>query len=890
MKKIFSILLIMMFSLTLIGCTEEEPTPTTEPVVDCDVTPEHADCEEIILDVTEITVTSEARNIFEVGDDVPDFTTWFEIENSILGTIEVTNELIMTTAVTDSDRFSEAGTYQVIVTYIDSDNATYSEIVTVIVNERTVSTEEWKVENYMETTLGFQSGGDSNMQITYEFEGDIPTLVVDVRKATDTDWHTLIGYTGLEFEVGNTYTYTFTAKTEVENGRDMGVSFENSNHARLSFDVFSLTSEYQTFTGSFSSTGTSSGNVLNFFLGDITNDELGKIIFSEIRIVESTTIITGTDNEGLEVWTPVDLTDMETYVFNLMQNMTIEEKIGQMIQAERQYVSPTDIKNYNLGSVLNGGGSIPGDNIEDWYQMYLLFQLGAEESSSGIPIIFGTDSVHGNNNLLNSTIFPHNIGLGAANDPDLMRRIGEVVAVETRLTGISWTFAPAVSIAQDVRWGRTYESLSENAALVSSLTGPYIEGLQAFGVSATAKHYLGDGGTIGGTDQGDVQLSEAELRALHLQPYYDAIEAEVDTIMASYNSIYGDKMHGNYYWLQTVLKDEMGFEGFVIGDWEAVHQLPGSFYDQVVSSVNAGVDMLMEPDDWKDAYNHILTAYNNGDITEARINDAVERILKIKYKNGLFTEDIFRYKPEMHASDANLAVAREAVRKSLVLLQNNNNSLPLQKTEKIFITGPGADDLGLLLGGWSLGWQGAVDPNDPLDTGFARYRKDARVTTIYDGFYEALLGETGELVGSIEEADTVIVVLAETPYAEYYGDDSSLDIINGRNAHPGNALAISQAQTAKAQGKNVVGILLSGRPLLIEDILVHFDSFVAAWLPGSEAGHGIADVLLGDYDFTGKSAFVWHRDSSTFGENSNSIDYDPNDYLFPYGHGLTYND
>ncbi len=447
---------------------------------------------------------------------------------------------------------------------------------------------------------------------------------------------------------------------------------------------------------------------------------------------------------------------------------------------------------------------------------------------------------------------------------------------------------PAVSIAQDARWGRTYESLSENTAIVSNLTGPFITGLQNAGLSACAKHFIADGGTNNGSDQGNALLTEQEVRDIHLPPYIDAINADVDTIMISYSSINGDKMHGSEYWIQTVLKDELGFEGFIISDYDAIHQLPGNHYDQVVDSVNAGVDMLMEPHDWKAAYDDILAGYNNGDISEERINDAVRRILTVKYKRGLFTEEIFRYQPELHADASHLEIAREAVRKSLVLLKNDNQSLPLAKTEKIAIIGPGADDFGLMFGGWSLGWQGAVDPANSFEAGFAQYRKEARSTTIYEGFEAALENFSGTLVDTIAEADTVIVVLAENPYAEYHGDDSDLGITSGRNAHSGNAAAIQQAIDAKAQGKNVVGILLSGRPMLIDDILPHFDSFIAAWLPGSEGGNGIADVVFGDYDFTGKTPFVWHYDSSTFGENSNSDSYDPNDFLFPFGYGLEY--
>jgi beta-glucosidase len=865
MKKLFTVVLLVLMIFGITACTGQTPTETTE-----------------------ITVTEQATNVLYLGDDAPDFTTWFEIDNSIEGNVPVLESMITTTLVITDGKISALGDYEVIITYIDSKSGSHSEIIDITVIEY-VESVDFTWDTYMTTPLVRTSIGATNMTMNSEMEGNIPVLKVNVTKATDTDWNTLFGYERFNFVSGYRYTFTITAKTNVTGGRDIGVAFERNDQSRIAQRRLSLTSEYQTFTGYMISDGNFDNGKFNIFLGNVTASKLGEIIFKEIKIVESFEIITEFDNPGSSVWTAPDLTNMDAYVDHLMASMTIEEKIGQMIQGERASVSPSDIQEYNLGSVLNGGGSIPGDTVDSWFRMYVLYQLGAKESSSGIPIIFGTDSVHGNNNLLNATLFPHNIGLGAANDPELMRRIGEVVAIETRLTGISWTFAPAVSIAQDARWGRTYESMGENTVLVSGLVASFIEGLQDAGVSGTAKHFIADGGTLGGIDQGNAQLTDQQIRDIHLPPYQEAIDAGVDTIMISYSSVRGTKMHGSYYWIQTVLKDEMGFEGFIISDYDAIHQLPGSHYDQVVDSVNAGIDMLMEPHDWKTAYNDILAGYNNGDITESRIDDAVRRILIVKYKRGLFTEDIFRYQPELLADQAHLDVAREAVRKSLVLLQNNNNSLPLVKNQKIAIVGPGADDFGLMFGGWSLGWQGAVDPKSGLDAGFGQYKKEARATTIYDGFAEALIGSTGTLTTDVSQADTVIVVLAETPYAEYHGDDTNLGITTGRRAHPGNAQAIQIAQNAQAQGKNVVGILLSGRPLLINNILPHFDSFVAAWLPGSEGGHGIADVLFGDYNFTGKTPFVWYFNSTKFGQNSNSTNYNPNDYLFPYGFGLTYN-
>gem|GEM_PF-564651 len=867
MKKTFLVSMLILLVLGMTACTNRQ-TPTN---------------------TTAITLTEEATNVLYLGDDVPDFTTWFEIHNSIKGDVTVLESMITSTLVITDGKISALGDYEVIITYIDSEFGTHSEVIDIMVEEY-VEPIEFTWDTFMTTPLVKTSIGASNMTMTSVIEDNHPVLIVDVTRTTNTDWNTLFGYERFNFVSGYRYTFTITAKTNVASGRDIGVAFERNDQSRIFQQKLSLTGEYKTFTGYMISNGNYDNGKFNIFLGDITASELGEIVFKEIKIVESFEIIVEFDNPGSLLWTAPDLTNMDAYVSGLLSSMTIEEKVGQMIQGERSSVSPSDIREYNLGSVLNGGGSIPGDDIDDWFRMYVLYQLGAKESSSGIPIIFGTDSVHGNNNLLNATLFPHNIGLGAANDPDLMRQIGEIVAVETRLTGISWTFAPAVSIAQDARWGRTYESFSENTTLVSGLVASYIEGLQNAGVSGTAKHFVADGGTLNGIDQGNAVLTDQQIRDIHLPPYQEAINAGVDTIMISYSSIRGAKLHGSKYWIQTVLKDEMGFEGFIISDYDAIHQLPGTHYDQVVDSVNAGIDMLMEPHDWRNAYNDILAGYNNGDILESRIDDAVRRILTIKYKRGLFTENIFRYQPGLLSNEAHLAVAREAVRKSLVLLQNNNESLPLSKNEKIAIVGPGADDFGLMFGGWSLGWQGAVDPRSGQQAGFGQFRKEARATTIYDGFVEALSGSAGSLVSDVSQADTVIVVLAETPYAEYHGDDTDLGITTGRRAHPGNVAAIQIAQNAKAQGKNVVGILLSGRPLLLGNILQHFDSFIAAWLPGSEGGHGIADVVFGDYNFTGKTPFVWYLDSTKFGQNSNFANYNPNDYLFPFGYGLTYDD
>jgi beta-glucosidase len=512
------------------------------------------------------------------------------------------------------------------------------------------------------------------------------------------------------------------------------------------------------------------------------------------------------------------------------------------------------------------------------------FQNAAMQSTSGIPLLYGVDAVHGHNNVFGATMFPHNIGLGAANDPDLMYKVGLITAREVRVTGIQYTFAPAVSLVQNIAWGRTYESMSESADVVSSLVKPYIEGLQSYCVAGSAKHYVADGGTLDGKDQGNALLTEAEVRALHLKPYYDAIEAGVHTIMISYSSIQGAKMHQSRYWITDVLKSEMGFEGIVISDYNAIHQLPGSYYDQLVASVNAGIDMLMEPFDWKDAITQITLAVQNGDISEERIDDAVRRILSVKYKVGLFHEQFknettgeyyrLTYDDYFYTFE-NRAVAREAVRKSLVLLKNDNAALPLQKTDTVAVLGEGARNIGLQTGGWTIGWQG--EDKRSLTLG----------VTIFNGMRNAAASKGGVVTDDSALANTIVIVLSEKPYAEYFGDNAS-PMLFGSTAHAGNQALIDLAFAAKAEGKTVIGLLLSGRPLILGNYLDAFDAFVACWLPGSEAGSGIADVLYGDYDFVGKLPVTWPKSVFGLGMNVNRVDYNPAFVHFPFGYGLNY--
>lgn len=570
--------------------------------------------------------------------------------------------------------------------------------------------------------------------------------------------------------------------------------------------------------------------------------------------------------------------DCISTIEHYIDTLTLYEKTAQMIQAEISYITPNQMEEFGIGSVLSGGGSHPqsyDDTVQEWYDMYSSYQNAALESSSGIPIIYGIDAVHGNNNVYGATIFPHNINLGMANDADLMYRIGQSTAEEMLVTGINWTFAPAVSVVQDIRWGRTYEGYSENPIIQENLVQNMILGLQDNGVSATAKHYLADGGTYQGHDQGDVNAFEQEIRDIHLLPYYEAIEAGVDTIMISYSSINDIKMHSSSFWINNVLKYEMRYNGFVISDWNAIHQLNGDFKSQIITSVNAGVDMLMEPSDWQQALELLYQAASDGQITNDRIDDAVRRILTVKYYRGILEHPLYRLDESNLYNQEHQDLAREAARKSLVLLQNNEQSLPLSKTEKIFVAGPGADSVGLQSGGWTTYWQG----NTSSDIGVG--------TSILDAVANVLQTTSGQLVDSVEEADTVIVVLAENPYAESMGDNYSMTLSSG-NSHPDNQNALNIAAAAQAQGKNVVGILLSGRPLLLENYLNDFDSFIAAFLPGSEGGNAISDVVFGDENFSGKLSFTWPINYNQIGYTSNENDYDESIVLYPFGYGLTY--
>jgi beta-glucosidase len=574
----------------------------------------------------------------------------------------------------------------------------------------------------------------------------------------------------------------------------------------------------------------------------------------------------------------------------LLGSMTLEEKVGQMTQPEQDRLSPTDIQTYSFGSVFSGGNSDPkaGNSLEAWTDVYDSLQKQALQTRLKIPLLFGVDAVHGHNNVLGAVVFPHNIGLGATRNPKLVEEAGRITAEEVKATGIQWAFAPCVAVVRDERWGRTYESFGEEPSLVAELGAAAVRGLQGpdlkdpLRVLACAKHYVGDGGTSWDTsphlaaqgahlDQGDTRVTEAELRRIHLAGYPTAIAAGVGTIMPSYNSWNGEKVSGSKRLLTDILKTELGFEGFLISDYNALDQLPGDRRAQVKLSINAGMDMVMVPEKFKEFYEALKDLAQKGEIPMSRIDDAVLRILRVKYAMGLMDA---KRSPladrSLHArfgSPAHREVARRAVRESLVLLKNDRKALPLSKTAKrILVAGSNADDIGNQTGGWTIQWQGKSGPNTTGGTtilaAIKAAAKGAEVTYSKDGS-----GAAG--------ADVGVVVVGETPYAEFFGDRTDLSLSKDDQA------AIAKVKSA---GIPVVVVVVSGRPMILGEAATQAEAIVAAWLPGTE-GQGVADVLFGDYKPTGKLSFTWPRSMDQIPINVGDAKYDP---LFPFGFGLSY--
>lgn len=585
---------------------------------------------------------------------------------------------------------------------------------------------------------------------------------------------------------------------------------------------------------------------------------------------------------------------VQNRVEDLLARMTLAEKIGQMTLVEKNSIREEDITAKFIGGLLSGGGGYPTPNTpENWAQMVNGFQEYALRTRLGIPLIYGVDAVHGHGNLRGATIFPHNIGLGATGDPDLVERIARATAVEMAATGIYWNFAPVVAVPQDIRWGRTYEGYSECTKLVSELSAAYIRGLQKPDLSdpttvlATPKHFVGDGGTAWGTsttvilghqfmlDQGDMQVDEATLRAIHLPPYKAAIQADALSIMVSFSSWNGTKMHAHKYLLTEVLKGELDFQGFLVSDWQAIDQIPGDYYSDIVTAINAGLDMIMIPHDYHAFIEGLTRAVENGDVSMERIDDAVRRILTAKFRLGLFERPFAN--EEMLAlvgSPEHRALAREAVRKSLVLLKNENQTVPLaEETPLILVAGRAANDIGIQCGGWTIEWQGAVGDITPG-------------TTILEAIKETVFDTSTVLFnrwGNFEQvedgsADVGVVVVGEMPYAEGLGDRNDLSLSE-------EDLAV--IEKVRAKSKKLVIILISGRPMIITEPLEQADAFIAAWLPGTE-GQGVADVLFGDYPFTGKLPFTWPRSIDQLPFDFENLPFEgPDAPLFPFGYGLS---
>ncbi|SEB32291.1 beta-glucosidase [Amycolatopsis tolypomycina] len=583
-----------------------------------------------------------------------------------------------------------------------------------------------------------------------------------------------------------------------------------------------------------------------------------------LLLASETPALAGNRPAYKDSWRPV-----KVRVADLLSRMSLDDKLGQMMQAERLGVtSPADVTSGRLGSLLSGGSSQPTPNTPvAWADMYDGFQKAALATPLGIPLIYGVDAVHGHNGVYGATVFPHNIGLGATRDPKLVEKIGRATADEVAGTGIDWDFAPCLCVARNDRWGRTYESFGEDPRLVTRMTS-IITGLQDKGVLATAKHYVGDGGTTGGVNEGNTELGEQELRAIHLPPFEAAVRRGVGSVMISYSSWNGVKLHAGSYLINDVLKKELGFGGIVVSDYNGVDKIDGKSGftpEEVEASINAGIDMVMVPFEWRKFIDTLRSLVDSGRVPMSRIDDANRRILTKKFELGLFEHPLTdRRLLNTIGSRPHRDLARQAVRESQVLLKNEGHVLPLGKRSKIFVAGKSADDLGNQSGGWTVGWQGTSGPVIPGTSILQGMRqKSANVTFAKDG--------TGIDAGY----DVAVAVVGETPYAEGKGDrpqGMGLD-----------ATDLATLQKLKDSGVPTVVVLVSGRPLDITAQLPDWAGLVASWLPGSE-GQGVADVLFGDYNPTGKLPVTWMRGADQ--QPINAGDGKP--ALFPYGFGLRY--
>ena len=603
-------------------------------------------------------------------------------------------------------------------------------------------------------------------------------------------------------------------------------------------------------------------------------------------------------NELAKAQYQLSLPETERRVSRMLDNMTLEQKIGQMVQADINHITPKDLSQYYLGSIQNVGGHLPVGNqssVDDWLRLadvYHRASIDKSQGGAGIPIIWGTDAVRGFDNQIGATIFPQNIGLGAAGEPALVERIAAASAREFSATGHDWSFAPTLGVARDMRWGRTYESFSEDSGIVASYSAAMIRGLQGpsdqsyaspWRVIATAKNFIGDGGTFRGIDQGDTRLDLATMLELHGQGYISAIDTGVQTVMASFNSWNRDKIHGNRLLLTQVLKEQLGFDGFVIGGWNGHGEVQGCSNASCPRAINAGVDMLMAPEDWKALITNTIEQVHSGLIPETRINDAVRRILRVKVRAGIFERGLpsSRFGADrigVLGSKQHREIARESVRKSLVMLKNSNATLPIKIARKVLVAGDGANSIPKQIGGWTRARQGREVTNEDFPN----------ATSIYAGLKRAIEA-TG---GSVELAkkdqwerkpDVAIVIFGENPYAEETGD---LDHLAFKDPDRTNAALLSKLQI---EGVPIVSVFLTGRPLFLNHVIQQSDAFVVAWLPGTEGG-GIADVLVADrsgkpkFDFVGKLPFPWPNAPV----NKYHSDLPVSSHLFNRGYGLNY--
>jgi beta-glucosidase len=589
---------------------------------------------------------------------------------------------------------------------------------------------------------------------------------------------------------------------------------------------------------------------------------------------------------------------VEAEVARLLAQMTLEEKIGQMLQPDIRSTTPDDVTRYHLGSVLNGGSAGPHGNLRapapDWLKAADEYYDASMRTRLHIPLMWGIDAVHGHGHIIGATIFPHNIGLGAMRDPDLVRRLGEIAAQEIRVTGQDWTFAPTIAVIRDDRWGRSYEGFGEEPRLVTENAVAMVEGLQGKPgsadylkgghVLASIKHFIGDGGTDNGINAGDMTYSEPAVRDLFGAPYIAAIKAGAKNVMVSYSGWRGLKMHGQKGLVSDVLVGRLGFDGFVISDYHGIADVPGCTRSNCPQAVNAGVDMIMTADDWKTLYGNLINQVSSGQIPMARINEAVSRILRVKIESGLMAAGRPSQRPyaghyEMLGSPEHRAVARQAVRESLVLLKNDGGLLPLSPRSHVLVAGEGAQNMSKQTGGWTITWQGTETSRADFPHG----------TTIYEGIKANVEAAGGivdySLEGSFRQRpDVAIVVFGEDAYAEGKGDINTLEY------QPGTKRDLKLLQRLQSQGIPVVAVFLSGRPLYVTPEINAANAFVAAFWPGTE-GEGVSDLLFAHadgsvaYDFRGRLSFSWPRSPDQYANNIGTEPYFP---LFPFGYGLTY--